>query len=127
MREHILKFETSDDWKPMTEAACWTECPFACLTKLSHECRAREAYRKDGLVICPVVRFSGEFQWSGRHMTCEEAARLINPDTCTEALEEYKRHGEEVAFKAMEEALGLACKALEFMGNYNTKNNAKEY
>ena len=53
-------------------------------------------------------------------MTCEEAARLINPDTCTEALEEYKRLGEETASKAMEEALGLACKALEFMDNYNT-------
>ena len=59
MREHILKFETPDDWKPMTEAACWTECPFACLTKLGHECRAREAYRKDGLVICPVIRYGG--------------------------------------------------------------------
>lgn len=32
-------------------------------------------------------------------MTCKEAARLIDPDTCTEALEEYKRHGEEVALK----------------------------
>ena len=119
MKKHTLEFTTPDDWKPMTDAACWTECPFARLTKLGHECRAREAYRKDGLVICPVVILS--------HMTCEEAARLINPDTCTEALEEYKRHGEEVAFKAMEEALGLACKALEFMGNYNTKYNAKEY
>lgn len=59
MREHILKFETPDDWRPMTEAACWTECPFACLTKLGHECRAREAYRKDGLVICPVIRYGG--------------------------------------------------------------------
>ncbi len=59
MREHILKFETPDDWKPMTEAACWTECPFACLTKLGHECIAREAYRKDRLVICPVIRYGG--------------------------------------------------------------------
>ena len=59
MREHMLKFESPDDWRPMTEAACWTECPFACLTKLGHECRAREAYRKDGLVICPVIRYGG--------------------------------------------------------------------
>lgn len=119
MKKHTLEFTTPDDWKPL-EPACWTECPFACLTRLGHECRARKAYRKDNLMICPVVRFSGEFQWSGKGMTCKEAARLINPDTCTEALEEYKRHGEEVAFKAMEEALGLACKALEFMDNYNT-------
>ena len=119
MKEHMLKFETPDDWKPL-EPACWYGCPFSCLTKVGHECNAHRAYKRDNLMICPVVRFSGEFQWSNRHMTCEEAARLINPDTCTEALEEYKRHGEEVAFKAMEEALGLACKALEFMDNYNT-------
>lgn len=48
-------------------------------------------------------------------MTFEEAARLINPDTCTEALEEYKHLGEERAVKAMEEACELACKALERM------------
>lgn len=59
MKKHILKFETPDDWRPMTEATCWTGCPFACLTKLGHECRAREAYRKDGLVICPVIRYGG--------------------------------------------------------------------
>ena len=120
MKEHILKFETPDDWRPMTEAACWTECPFACLTKLGHECKAREVYRKDGLVICPVVRFSGEFQWSRKHMTFEEAARLINPDTCVEAMEEYSRQGDDCAVKAMREARDLACKALEFMDNYNT-------
>lgn len=121
MKKHTLEFTTHDDWKPMIEPACWTECPFACLTKLGNECRAREAYRKDELIICPVVRFSGEFQWSRKHMTCEEAARLINPDTCTEALEEYKRLGEECAVKAMEEACKLACKALRFMDDYNTE------
>ena len=115
MKKHTLEFTTPDDWKPMIEPVCWTECPFACLTKLGHECKAREVYRKDGLIICPVVRFSGEFQWVGRHMTFEEAARLIDPDTCTEALEEYKRLGEERAVKAMEEACELACKALERM------------
>lgn len=56
----------------------------------------------------------------GKRMTYKEAARLINPDTCTEALEEYKRHGEEVTFKAMKEACELACKALEFMDNYDS-------
>ena len=81
-------------------------------------------------MICPVVRYGGIlgkyegielYTDKGREgMTYKEAARLIDPDTCTEALEEYKRHGEEVAFKAMEEALNLACKALEFMDNYNT-------
>ena len=115
MKKHTLEFSTPDDRKPMIAPACWTECPFACLTKLGHECKAREVYRKDGLIICPVVRFSGEFQWVGRHMTFEEAARLIDPDTCTEALEEYKRLGEERAVKAMEEACELACKALERM------------
>lgn len=54
-------------------------------------------------------------------MTFEEAARLIDPDTCTEALEEYKRLGEERAVKAMEEACKLACKALRFMDDYNTE------
>ena len=120
MKKHTLEFATSDDWKPLIEPACWTECPFACLTKLGHECKAREVYRKDGLMICPVVRFSGEFQWVGRHMTFEEAARLIDPNTCTEALEEYKRLGEKRAVKAMEEVCELACKALRFMDDYNT-------
>ena len=59
MKKHTLEFTTPDDWKPMIVPACWTECPFACLTKLGHECRAREAYRKDGLVICPVIRYGG--------------------------------------------------------------------
>ena len=120
MKKHTLEFTTPDDWKPL-EPTCWTECPFACLTGLGHECRARKAYRKDNLMICPVVRFSGEFQWSRKHMTFEEAARLIDPDTCTEALEEYKRLGEECAVKAMEEACKLACKALRFMDDYNTE------
>lgn len=61
MKEHTLEFVTHDDWEPL-EPTCWTECPFACLTGLGHECRARKAYRKDKLMICPVVRFSGEFQ-----------------------------------------------------------------
>lgn len=114
MKELTFKTNVPDGWKPL-KSACWDGCPFACLTKLGHKCIAREAYMKDGLMICPVVRFSGEFQWSKRHMTFEEAARLINPDTCTEALEEYKRLGEERAVKAMEEACELACKALERM------------
>ena len=121
MKKHTLEFTTPDDWKPMIEPACWTECPFACLTKLGHECRAREAYRKDKLEICPVVRLSGEFQWSRKGMTFKEAARLINPNTCTEALEEYKRFGEECAVKAMERACDLACKALEFIDDYGTE------
>ena len=124
MKEHIIKFDTPDDWRPL-EPACWDGCPFACLTKLGEECQARKAYRSDGLMICPAVRYGGIlgkyegtelYTDKGREgMTCKEAARLIDPDTCTEALEEYKRHGEEVAFKAMEEALSLACKALERM------------
>ena len=114
MKELTFKANVPDDWKPL-KSACWDGCPFACLTKLGNKCIAREAYMKDGLMICPVVRFSGKFQWSRKHMTFEEAARLINPDTCTEALEEYKRLGEERAVKAMEEACELACKALERM------------
>ena len=121
MKKHTIEFTTPDDWKPMVESACWTECPFAYLTKLGYECEARKAYRKDGLVICPVARFSGEFQWSRKGMTFKEAARLINPDTRTEALEEYKRFGEECAVKAMERACDLACKALEFIDDYGTK------
>ena len=54
-------------------------------------------------------------------MTLKEAARLINPNTCTEALEEYKRLGEECDVKAMREACELACKALKFMDDYNTE------
>lgn len=121
MKKHTLEFTTPDDWKPMIEPVCWAECPFACLTELGHECRAREAYRKNGLMICPVVRFSGEFQWSRKHMTFEEAARLINPDTCVEAMEEYRRQGDDCAVKAMREACDLACKALRFMDDYNTE------
>ena len=120
MMKHTLEFTTPDDWKPMVESACWTECPFACLTKLGNECIARGAYRKDELIICPVVRFSGEFQWSRKHMTFEEAARIINPDTCVEAMEEYRRQGDDCAVKAMREACDLACKALRFMDDYNT-------
>lgn len=120
MKRHTLEFTAPDDWKPMIEPACWTGCPFACLTKLSHECRAREAYRKNGFMICPVVRFSGEFQWVEKHMTFEEAARIINPDTCVEAMEEYRRQGDDCAVKAMREACELACKALRFMDDYNT-------
>ena len=120
MKKHTHEFTTPDDWEPL-EPACWTECPFACLTGLGHECRARKAYRKDNIMICPVVRFSGEFQWSRKHMTFEEAARIINPDTCVEAMEEYRRQGDDCAVKAMREACELACKALKFMDDYNTE------
>ena len=48
-------------------------------------------------------------------MTYKEAARLINPDTCTEALAEYERLGKKYSYCAMGEACKLACKALEFM------------
>lgn len=122
--KHILKFETPDDWKPL-EPACWDGCPFACLTKLGEECQAMKAYRKDGLMICPAVRYGGIlgkyegtelYTDKGREgMTCKEAARLINPDTCVEAMEEYRRQGDNCAVKAMREACDLACKALEFM------------
>ena len=127
--KHILKFETPDDWKPL-EPACWDGCPFACLTKLGEECQARKAYRREGLMICPAVRYGGIlgkyegtelYTDKGREgMTYKEAARLLNPDTCTEALEEYNRLGEKYAYKAMSEACNLACKALEFMDNYDT-------
>lgn len=107
MAEYNIKFEVSDDWKPL-EPACWTECPFACLTKLGHECRARKAYREDKLMICPVMKYGK------KKMDFKEAARLINPDTCIEALEEYKRLGKEIAYNAMREACDLACEALKF-------------
>ncbi len=56
--KHILKFETPDDWKPL-EPACWNGCPFACLTKLGEECQARKAYHKEGLMVCPAIRYGG--------------------------------------------------------------------
>lgn len=120
MKKHILKFETPDDWRPL-EPACWAGCPFSCLTKLGNECNAHRAYERDNLMICPVVRFSGEFQWSQKGMTFKEAARFINPDTCVEAMEEYRRQGDDCAIKAMREACELACKALKFMDDYNTE------
>lgn len=58
MKEHILKFETPNDWRPLKPAR-WLSCPFACLTKLGHECEARKVYKKDGLMICPVIRYGG--------------------------------------------------------------------
>lgn len=122
--KHILKFETPDDWKPL-EPACWNGCPFACLTKLGEECQARKAYHNEGLMICPAVRYGGIlgkyegtelYTDKGREgMTCKEAARLIDPDTCTEALAEYERLGKKYSYCAMGEACKLACKALEFM------------
>lgn len=122
--KHILKFETPDDWKPL-KPACWLSCPFACLTELGHGCIARRAYREDKLMICPVVRYGGIlgkyegielYTDKGREgMTYKEAARLINPDTCVEAMEEYRRQGDDCAVKAMREACDLACKVLERM------------
>lgn len=58
MKEHILKFETPDCWEPL-KPACWVNCPFAVLTDLGEECRARKAHRKYGLMICPVVKYGG--------------------------------------------------------------------
>ena len=122
--KHILKFEAPDDWKPL-EPACWDGCPFACLTKLGEECQARKAYHMEGLMICPAIRYGGIlgkyegtelYTDKGREgMTYKEAARLINPDTCTEALAEYERLGKKYSYCAMGEACKLACKALEFM------------
>ena len=54
MTEYTITFAAPDDWRPMSNPACWTCCPFACLTELGGVCRARQAYSKEGLVICPV-------------------------------------------------------------------------
>lgn len=114
MKELTFKFEVPDDWEPL-EPACWDGCPFACLTKLGEECQASKAYHRDESIICPVVKYSGASQWRRIGMTYKEAARLINPDTCTEALTEYEHLGKKYAYRAMGEACDLACKALEFM------------
>ena len=124
MKEYMIKFNAPDDWKPL-EPACWNGCPFACLTKLGEECQARKAYHRDGLMICPAIRYGGIlgkyegtelYTDKGREgMTYNEAARLINPDTCVEAMEEYRHQGDDCAVKVMREACDLACKALELM------------
>lgn len=58
-------------------------------------------------------------------MTYKEAIKFIHPDTCVQAVEEAKYYGglrgEEVALEKMNEACLLACKALEFMDDYNTE------
>lgn len=55
MRTWVLnmEFKTDDDWRPL-DTACWTNCPLACLTKLSHTCHAKERFDKDKSVICPM-------------------------------------------------------------------------
>ena len=59
MRTWILnmEFKTDDNWKPL-DTACWTECPLACLTKLSHMCHAKEMFDKSGELICPMEIFA---------------------------------------------------------------------
>ena len=59
MRTWILnmEFKTDDNWKPL-DTACWTECPLACLTKLSHMCHAKERFDKSGELICPIEIFA---------------------------------------------------------------------
>lgn len=52
-----IDFEADPDWKPMTEAACWFDCPLRCLTHLGTVCNAKESYDNDNLIICPIYRF----------------------------------------------------------------------
>ena len=51
-----VEFDAEDEWTPLG-LACWMRCPLACLTKLSDVCRAREAFEKDGTIICPMYKY----------------------------------------------------------------------
>ena len=53
---HTIEFETTDDWNPMREPTCWSECPFSILIGLGQTCKARDIYEKRGEIICPVIR-----------------------------------------------------------------------
>jgi hypothetical protein len=58
MKHIILEFEAPDDWEPLSPV-CWVDCPFAVLTPLGNECRARKSHRKYDIMICPVIRYGG--------------------------------------------------------------------
>ena len=58
--KYNLEFEAPDDWKPMEESACWVDCPLKTLTRLGMECRAREAYRKRGDILCPIIKLKNQ-------------------------------------------------------------------
>ena len=53
-RKYTVEFLTDDDWAPY-EPACWFHCPIAELIKFNEHCRCLDAYKKEGLDLCPLT------------------------------------------------------------------------
>ncbi len=54
--QYTIQFEAPDDWNPMIDTACWVDCPFSTLTRLSEMCLAKERFDKHQEVTCPVIQ-----------------------------------------------------------------------
>lgn len=52
-----IKFDADPEWRPMTEVGCWFHCPLRCLIGLGEKCKAKAAYDKEGLILCPIYKY----------------------------------------------------------------------